>query len=102
MGAPALTHSDVDERIISHLAFARAVASRAIDRRCRGADPEDLIAWGVVSLVQPTQWDAWPELLRVALDARLHALLALALQRFAVSLRDALGGGPTDAAAPRR
>jgi len=41
-----------DERIIAHLAFARAVASRALDPRCRGADREDLLAWGVVGLVQ--------------------------------------------------
>jgi len=30
-----------DERIIAHLGFARAVASRALDPRCRGADRED-------------------------------------------------------------
>jgi RNA polymerase sigma factor for flagellar operon FliA len=42
----------VDERIIAHLGFARAVASRALDPRCRGADREDLVAWGVVGLVQ--------------------------------------------------
>ncbi|MEA2661899.1 MAG: polymerase sigma factor FliA [Chloroflexota bacterium] len=41
-----------DERIIAHLGFARAVASRALDPRCRGADREDLVAWGVVGLVQ--------------------------------------------------
>jgi DNA-directed RNA polymerase specialized sigma subunit len=41
-----------EERIIAHLQFARAVASRSIDPRCRGADREDLIAWGVVGLVQ--------------------------------------------------
>ena len=41
-----------DDRIIAHLQFARAVASRAIDPRCRGADREDLIAWGLVGLVQ--------------------------------------------------
>jgi RNA polymerase sigma factor for flagellar operon FliA len=40
------------ERIIAHLAFARAVAARSLDPRCRGADREDLIAWGVVGLVQ--------------------------------------------------
>jgi DNA-directed RNA polymerase specialized sigma subunit len=39
------------ERIIAHLAFARAVAARSLDPRCRGADREDLIAWGVVGLV---------------------------------------------------
>ena len=27
-----------DDRIIAHLQFARAVASRSIDPRCRGAD----------------------------------------------------------------
>jgi RNA polymerase sigma factor for flagellar operon FliA len=41
-----------DERIIAHLQFARAVASRSIDPRCRGADREDLIASGVLGLVQ--------------------------------------------------
>src|SRR5436309_14023772 len=40
------------ERIVAHLAFARAVASRSLDPRCRGADREDLIAWGVFGLVQ--------------------------------------------------
>src|SRR5260221_14150076 len=44
-----------DERIIAHLGFARAVASRSLDPRCRGADREDLIAWGVVGLVQAAQ-----------------------------------------------
>ncbi|HKW77743.1 MAG TPA: sigma-70 family RNA polymerase sigma factor [Candidatus Limnocylindria bacterium] len=42
----------IEERIIAHLGFARAVASRALDPRCRGADREDLIAWGVFGLVQ--------------------------------------------------
>ena len=41
-----------DDRIIAHLQFARAVASRSIDPRCRGADREDLISWGLVGLVQ--------------------------------------------------
>ena len=41
-----------DERIIAHLSFARAVAARSLDPRCRGHDREDLIAWGVVGLVQ--------------------------------------------------
>jgi RNA polymerase sigma factor for flagellar operon FliA len=41
-----------DDRIIAHLQFARAVASRSIDPRCRGADREDLVAWGLVGLVQ--------------------------------------------------
>jgi len=44
-----------DERIVAHLAFARAVAARSLDPRCRGADREDLIAWGVVGLVQAAQ-----------------------------------------------
>ena len=48
MDAPPAT----DERILAHLQFARAVASRSIDPRCRGADREDLIAWGLVGLVQ--------------------------------------------------
>ena len=43
--------STADERIVAHLGFARAVASRALDPRCRGADREDLIADGVVGLV---------------------------------------------------
>ena len=42
----------VEERIIAHLAFARAVAARSLDPRCRGADREDLIADGVLGLVQ--------------------------------------------------
>ena len=42
----------VDTRIVAHLAFARAVASRSIDPRCRGADREDLIASGILGLVQ--------------------------------------------------
>ncbi|HET8568306.1 MAG TPA: sigma-70 family RNA polymerase sigma factor [Candidatus Limnocylindria bacterium] len=44
--------ADSDGRILAHLGFARAVAARAIDPRCRGEDREDLIAWGVVGLVQ--------------------------------------------------
>jgi RNA polymerase sigma factor FliA len=44
-----------EERIIAHLGFARAVASRSLDPRCRGADREDLIAWGVLGLVQAAQ-----------------------------------------------
>lgn len=42
----------VEARIVGHLSYARAVASRAIDPRCRGADREDLVAWGIVGLVQ--------------------------------------------------
>lgn len=42
----------VGARIVAHLPYARAVASRAIDPRCRGADREDLVAWGIVGLVQ--------------------------------------------------
>lgn len=45
----------IEERIIAHLNFARAVASRAIDPRCHGADREDLVAWGVLGLVQAAQ-----------------------------------------------
>ena len=44
-----------EERILAHLGFARAVASRTLDPRCRGADREDLIAAGVVGLVQAAQ-----------------------------------------------
>lgn len=47
-----MSRPDVDERIAAHLAFARAVAARSLDPRCRGADREDLIAWGVFGLVQ--------------------------------------------------
>lgn len=47
-----MSHPDIEERIIAHLGFARAVASRSLDPRCRGADREDLIAWGVFGLVQ--------------------------------------------------
>ena len=47
-----MSHPGIDERIIAHLGFARAVASRSLDPRCRGADREDLIAWGVFGLVQ--------------------------------------------------
>jgi RNA polymerase sigma factor for flagellar operon FliA len=42
----------VEARIVDHLSYARAVAWRAIDPRCRGADREDLVAWGIVGLVQ--------------------------------------------------
>jgi RNA polymerase sigma factor for flagellar operon FliA len=42
----------VDQRIIAHLGFARAVAARTVDPRCHGADREDLVAWGVLGLVQ--------------------------------------------------
>src|SRR5437870_9787931 len=51
-GTINMNQPNVDERIIAHLGFARAVASRAIDPRCRGADREDLIADGVLGLVQ--------------------------------------------------
>ncbi|TME30952.1 MAG: sigma-70 family RNA polymerase sigma factor [Chloroflexi bacterium] len=51
-GTTNMSQPNVDERIIAHLGFARAVASRAIDPRCRGADREDLIADGVLGLVQ--------------------------------------------------
>lgn len=46
---------ETEARIVAHLPYARAVASRTIDPRCRGADREDLIAWGVVGLVQAAQ-----------------------------------------------
>jgi RNA polymerase sigma factor for flagellar operon FliA len=52
MRARAPEETMVDERILAHLNFARAVASRTLDPRCRGADREDLIADGVVGLVQ--------------------------------------------------
>ena len=41
-----------DERILSHLAFARAVARRSLSPKCTPEDREDLLAWGVVGLVQ--------------------------------------------------
>ncbi len=41
-----------DDRIIAHLGFAKAIAGRALDPRCTGADREDLVAWGVLGLVQ--------------------------------------------------
>jgi len=47
-----LEQAAIEERIIAHLGFARAVASRSLDPRCHGADREDLIAWGVFGLVQ--------------------------------------------------
>jgi RNA polymerase sigma factor for flagellar operon FliA len=47
-----MSRHESDDRIIAHLGFARAVASRSLDPRCRGADREDLIAWGVFGLVQ--------------------------------------------------
>jgi RNA polymerase sigma factor for flagellar operon FliA len=47
--------SAADERVLAHLGFARAVASRTLDPRCRGADREDLIAAGVLGLVQAAQ-----------------------------------------------
>jgi RNA polymerase sigma factor for flagellar operon FliA len=49
------TPSATDDRILAHLGFARAVASRTLDPRCRGADREDLIAAGVLGLVQAAQ-----------------------------------------------
>ncbi|MDP9265925.1 MAG: sigma-70 family RNA polymerase sigma factor [Chloroflexota bacterium] len=48
----AQTDDRTDARIIAHLRFARTIATRAIDPRCRGADRDDLIAWGMVGLVQ--------------------------------------------------
>lgn len=47
MGQPA-----VEERILSHLAFARAVARRTLSPRCSPDDRNDLLAWGVLGLVQ--------------------------------------------------
>lgn len=47
-----MSRADIEDRIIAHLGFARAVASRSLDPRCRGADREDLVAWGVFGLVQ--------------------------------------------------
>ena len=41
-----------EERILSHLAFARAVARRSLSPRCGPEDRDDLLAWGVLGLVQ--------------------------------------------------
>jgi RNA polymerase sigma factor FliA len=45
----------IEQRIIAHLNFARAVAFRTLDARCQGADREDLIARGVLGLVKAAQ-----------------------------------------------
>ena len=45
----------IEDRIIAHLGLARAIAARTVDPRCAGADREDLIAWGLVGLVQAAQ-----------------------------------------------
>lgn len=42
----------LEDRIIAHLGLARAVAARAVYPRCGWGDREDLVAWGVVGLVQ--------------------------------------------------
>ena len=47
-----MNSAEIEDRIVAHLPFARAVAGRSLDPRCRGADREDLIAWGVLGLVQ--------------------------------------------------
>lgn len=54
-GPPRDDPAVIEERIIAHLSFARAVAGRSIDSRCYGADREDLVAWGVLGLVQAAQ-----------------------------------------------
>lgn len=54
-GPPREDPGVIQQRIIAHLNFARAVAARSIDPRCFGADREDLIAWGVLGLVQAAQ-----------------------------------------------
>ncbi len=46
---------DATARIIAHLSFARLVAARSLDPRCRGVNRDDLIAWGVLGLVQAAQ-----------------------------------------------
>jgi RNA polymerase sigma factor for flagellar operon FliA len=53
--AGAGAKSGTEDRIIAHLNFARAVAARTVDPRCHGADREDLIAWGILGLVQAAQ-----------------------------------------------
>ncbi len=45
-------NSAVDERIMAHLDFARAVATRTIGYQTRPGDREDLLAWGALGLVQ--------------------------------------------------
>ena len=45
----------IEQRIITHLGLAKAVAIRTVDARCGGADRDDLLAWGVVGLVQAAQ-----------------------------------------------
>ncbi len=47
-----MANTDIEERIIAHLAFARAVVARTAGQQGRQADREDLAAWGVVGLVQ--------------------------------------------------
>lgn len=54
-GPPADERTVIEDRIIAHLNFARAVAARSLDPRCHGADRDDLIAWGVLGLVQAAQ-----------------------------------------------
>ena len=48
----ATASTDIEDRIIAHLGFARAVAARTIGRQGRQTDREDLMAWGAVGLVQ--------------------------------------------------
>ena len=50
--APEIQARDVEERILAHLRLTRAVALRTVDPRCVGADREDLLAAGVLGLVQ--------------------------------------------------
>ena len=70
-----LSPDTVEARIFANLPYARAVASRAIDPRCRGADREDLIA-GVRGLsrrnVPSRRWEATDPMdpIRLALTAR--------------------------------
>jgi RNA polymerase sigma factor for flagellar operon FliA len=45
-------YAEIDDRILSHLAFARAVARRSLSARCSPEDREDLVSWGVLGLVQ--------------------------------------------------
>jgi len=45
----------IEDRIVTHIGLARAVAIRTVDARCGGADREDLVAWGLVGLVQAAQ-----------------------------------------------
>jgi hypothetical protein len=98
-----------DDRIIAHLQFARAVASRSIDPRCRGADREDLVAWGLVGLVhagrkmQPLSASALHPSICVAEEIDAAATMAGQPQLRALQERSTLGRRePSTATTERR